>query len=432
MDCESLKKIIILHKEKFLDKKNFVKREVQFKIHPFLKQKEIILITGIRRSGKSSLMRLLCGDIMEEFKVAPSNIFYVNFEDERFIDFNYKDFDALHELFLEVENPHGKIYLFLDEVQKVSGWERWVNRLYEFENIKIFISGSNAEILGSEASSALTGRNRQIINYPFSFRELLKLRRFNITEKDLYIKERKILLKNLFKEYLKLGGFPEVLRIKDETLLDQYFKDILYRDVIGRYSIRHNKELRELCVFLASNIGSIYSYKNIQQLISAKNINTVKNYLDILEEVFLFFRVKLFDFSVKRQIYNPSKIYAADHSLGNSIAFRFSENMGHIYENIVFVELMRRNKEIFYWKSYKGNEVDFVLKRGLKIEQAIQVSCSLAAPKTKKREFNALLEAKKELGVNDLYVLTENEERQEKINGVKINVIPLWKWLLAE
>ncbi|MBI2251720.1 MAG: ATP-binding protein, partial [Armatimonadetes bacterium] len=318
----------------------------------------------------------------------------------------------------------------LDEIQNIAGWEKWLNRLYEFENIKIFAASSNASILSSEISTALTGRNRQITNYPFSFRELLSLRNYNIIEKDFYIKEKRILLKTLLEEYLILGGFPEVLKIKDETLLEQYFKDILYRDVIARYSIRNAKELRELCIFLASNIGSIYSYKNLQKLIGVKSISTIKNYLEILKECFLFFKLNLFDFSIKRQIYNPSKIFSIDHALNNSIAFKFSEDIGHIYENLVFIELMRKNQEIFYWKSNKGYEVDFVIKKGLKIEKAIQVSYSLTNPKTKEREIRSLIEAQKELKVNNLLILTKNEEKQEKIGNIKIIILPLWKWLL--
>ncbi|MDI6792689.1 MAG: ATP-binding protein [bacterium] len=433
MEKDKLKELIIEHKERFLTKKDLIKRKIQANINSYLKHREIIVITGIRRGGKSSLMKLIADDLVEEFNVPVSNILYLNFEDERFIEFEVKDFNQLHEIFLEIYNPKGRKYFFLDEIQNIVGWERWVNRLYEFEDIKIFVTGSNSTILSSEISTALTGRNRQLTNWPFSFREFLSLKNYSIDEKDFYLRERRVEIKNLFKEYLRLGGFPEVLKIDDITLLEQYFKDILYRDVVARYSIRNIKEIKELSLFLSSNIGTIQSCKNLRDLIGVKSVNTVKNYLEILENVFLFFRLNLFDYSIKRQIYNPSKIYSIDPALSNSIAFKFSRNIGHIYENLVFVELKRRDKDIFYWKSKsgeKGEEVDYVIKRGMQIEEAIQVSFNLSSPKTKEREVKSLVLAKSELGVNYLTIITEDEEGEEKSGQARIRIIPLWKWLL--
>jgi len=245
MEEARLKQLIIEHKERFLTKSDLVKREIQSQINNFLKHKEIIVITGIRRGGKSSLMKLIANDIIEKFKIPQDNILYLNFEDERFTDFTFQDFEKIYEIFLEIYSPYGRKYFFLDEIQNITGWEKWVNRLHQFEDIKIFVTGSNATLLSSEISTALVGRNRQLTNWPFSFREFLLLRNFSISEKDIYLREKKIKLKNSFKEYLKLGSFPEVLKIKDTTLLEQYFKDIIYRDVIVRYSIRNPKELKE-------------------------------------------------------------------------------------------------------------------------------------------------------------------------------------------
>lgn len=432
MEKEKLKELIIEHKEKFLSPKELIRRENQKDIGNFLKYKEVILITGIRRSGKSSLMKLISDDLMKKFNISKSNLLYLNFEDERFIDFTVKDFDLLYEIFLELENPQGKKYFFLDEIQNIKGWEKWVNRLYEFENIKFFITGSNATLLSSEISTALTGRNRQIINWPFSFRELLRLRGFSLSDKDLYIKEKRVILKRLFKEYFEFGGFPEVLKLKDTTLLEQYFKDIIYRDLIVRYSIRNIKELKELCLYLVSNIGTISSYENLKDFVKAKNINTIKNYLENLENVFLFFRVSLFDYSIKRQIYNPGKFYVGDVGLSQAIGFKFSQNIGHIYENIVFLELKRRNKDLYYWRSKKGKEVDFVTRKGNKIEEAIQVCFSLTDGETKKREMEGLLEAKKELNPQIFIIITDDEEKEERIEKQKIQVMPLWKWLISD
>ena len=430
MEKEKLKELIIEHKEKFLKKTELVKREIQKDIAPLLNQREIIIITGVRRGGKSSLMRLISNDLIEKYDILQDNILYLNFEDERFTYFDINDFEQVYEIFLELYHPVGRKYFFLDEIQNVKGWEKWLNRLYEFEDLKIFVTGSNATLLSPEIATALTGRNRQLIVYPFSFNEFLSLRNYSITEKDFYLREKRIEIKRLFDEYLKLGGFPEVLKISDNTLLEQYLKDIIYRDVIARYSIRNIKEIKELTLFLASNIGTIQSYNNLREMINVKSLNTIKNYLEMLENVFLFFKIDLFSFSVKKQIYNPSKIYSVDSALSNAIAFKFSENMGHIYENIVFIELQRKNKEVFYWKSKRGREVDFVIKSGLKIDEAIQVCFSFTDKKTRDRELESLLSAKNELNVDNLVMITEDEKGEEVIDGVTIRIIPLWKWLL--
>lgn len=433
MDKNKLKELLIEYKQRFLTTRtDLIRRKIQDNIEPFIKFKEVVIITGPRRGGKSSLMKLICDDLIKKDKVPPSNILYLNFEDERFIDFNTSDFAHTYELFLQINKPMGRLYFFLDEIQNVTGWERWVNRLYENENIKIFITGSNASLLSSEISTALTGRNRTITNFPFSFGEFLTFKNYKLQKNNFYQTEKRAVIKSFFQEYLRLGGYPEIIKINDPTLLEQYFKDIIYRDILPRYSIKKIKEIRELCLFLASNLASIHSYYKLQSLIGVKSINTVKTYLEILEEAFLFFRINLFDYSIKRQIYNPSKIYIIDTALGNSISFKFSENIGHIYENLVFLELKRRNKEIYYWKSKKGKEVDFLIKKGLNIEEAIQVSYNLNYKKTLDREIESLMIAKDEFKIKHLSIITEDEEAEKEMGDVKIKIIPLWKWLLID
>jgi len=432
MEKFKLKQLIVEHKERFLSPSDLVNREIQKTIKRYLKQREILVISGVRRSGKSSLMKLICNDLIKEDKISKNNVMYLNFEDERFIEFNHADFEPLVETFLEIYQPQNQMFFFLDEIQNINGWEKWVNRIYEFENTKIFVTGSNASLLSSEISTALTGRNRQINIFPFSFKEFLSLKGFKKNKEDLYLREKRVQLKNLFKTYVKLGGFPEVLKNEDLSILEQYFKDIIYRDVIARYSIRHTKEIRELALFLASNIGTIQSYKNLKEFVNVKSQNTIKNYLEILQNAYLFFRLDLFDYSIKKQLYNPSKIYSIDVALSNSIAFKFSENLGHIYENISFIELLRKNSEIFYWKSKTGKEVDFLIKKGLKITEAIQICADLSNRKTKEREMSGLMNAHYELNVKNLTILTDDDEGEETVDQVKISILPLWKWLLKD
>ncbi len=430
MEKYKLKELFIEHKEKFFSKEGLIQRDIQEKIRPYLHSKETVLITGVRRSGKSSLLKLVADDLISRRDILKTNTLYLNFEDERFVDFTVKDFDSLVEVFLELENPKGRKCFFLDEIQNIKGWEKWVHRMGEFENIKFYITGSNAALLSSEVSHALTGRNRQVVNWPFSFREFLLFHGLVIDGKEFYVKEKRARIKNLLGEYIKGGGFPEVVKSKDNTLLEQYFRDILYRDLIVRYSIKNTKELKELCLFLASNIAAIYSYDRLKKMIGAKNLNTIKNYLESLENVFLFFRVALFDYSVKRQIYNPGKFYMVDTALAQAIGFKFSEDAGHVYENLVFLELKRRGRDLYYWKSKKGQEVDFVLRKGLKVEEAIQVCFNLGNPETREREFRSLLAAKEELNPSRYLIITQDEEGEEKINQCHIQIIPLWKWLL--
>ncbi|MBM4315502.1 MAG: ATP-binding protein [Deltaproteobacteria bacterium] len=430
MEKEKFRELIIEHKERFLARQGFVRREVQDEIARYLPQREIVIITGVRRSGKSSLMRLICGDLLERKAVPEANILYLNFEDERFLTFAVRDFEPLYETFLEIEKPRGLKYLFLDEIQNLPSWERWLNRLYEFEDVKIFITGSNAAILLPETATALTGRNRQIVTWPFSFREFLTMRGVTVDEKSLYRRQGKADLKHCFREYCRLGGFPEVIRAADASLLEQYYRDILYRDVIARYRIKNIREMKEMTLFLAANPGTIQSYRNLGNLIGVRSVNTVKNYLHALEDVYLFFCVDLFDYSLKRQIYNPSKVYCIDTALCDAVSFKFSRNLGHLYENMVFLELRRRGREVFYWKSPKGREIDFILKEGLRVTEAIQVSLSLVDTKTRHREFQALKAANDELQVDRLTLITEDEEGKESIDHHEINLIPLWKWLL--
>lgn len=430
MHKEKIKQLIAEHRDRFLKSTDLIERDIQQVVKPFLQQREIIVISGVRRSGKSSLLKLISNDIRNNQQVPENNILYLNFDDERFIEFKHADFETLFETYIEIFQPQGKKYFFLDEIQNIKGWERWVNRIYEFEDVKIFITGSNATLLSSEIASALTGRNRQILNFPFSFNEFLGFNQIDLQPADFYLREKKVNIKNLFKEYVNIGGFPEVLKNRDLTLLEQYFKDIIYRDVIARYNIRNTYEIRELALFLASNIGTIQSYQNLQNLINVKSLNTIKNYLEILESVYLFTRVDLFDYSVKRQIYNPSKIYAIDTALANSIAFNFSRNLGRLYENIVCIELSRQNQEFFYWKSKNNKEVDFLIKKGLRIDTAIQVCASLSNDKIRKREIDGLLEAKQALKAEKLLIITEDEEQELTIESETIQVIPIWKWLL--
>jgi len=430
MDKRKLRELIVEHKEKALQSQDYIQREAIIDPGELIKQKEIHTITGVRRCGKSTLLRILMKYLTEQAGVNENNILYLNFEDERFVQFDTDDFQPLYESYMEIGDPRGKKYFFLDEIQNVPAWERWVSRLYEFEDIKFFITGSNASLLSGEIATSLTGRHRTLELYPFSFREFAREKGVEVNEKELLKSNVRTKARRLFDEYLTLGGFPEIVKTSHTDLVQEYFRDILFRDIVIRYSIRNVRQLKELALYLASNVSSVSSYKKLKDLIGVKSLGTVKNYLHYFEEAFLFFRVSLFDYSLKRQIYNPEKIYCVDHSIPPSVGFSFSPNIGKILENIVFIELRRRGKEVYYWKSKKGKEVDFIEKKGNTLINAIQVSFNLVNEETRNREIQGALSAHRELGIKKVSVLTFDTEGDESINGLDITYIPVWKWLL--
>ncbi len=431
MELSQLKDILALHRERFLGRTGLVGREKQEVIASWLRQREIISIVGVRRSGKSSLLRLLAGDLMEKGSIAENRILYLNFEDERFTDFKPSDFEKILEAADEVLGSGGKRWFFLDEVQKVPGWERWLNRLYELEDSKIFVTGSNTELIGSKLSTSLTGRSRQVINFPFSFREYLAFKGWKEPGKSaVFRREDRARVRKALSEYAKTGGFPEVVKIGDESLLDQYFKDILYRDVIAGHSVRNQREVRELALYLASNPGAILSLDSMKKMIRVKSPNTVKNYLEMFESVFLFMRLSLFDYSIKRQIYNPPKFYPVDTGLSDAVGFHFSGNKGKILESLVFLDLKRRGLDVYYWKSKQGKEVDFIVRKGRKVDEAIQASFDPRDSSTMEREMEGLRSAQKELDAKHLVIITDDEEKIIKENGLSVELVPLWKWLL--
>jgi len=430
MEKRKLTELIVEHKEKALSGGDYIMRDSLSDARAILNQKEIHIISGVRRCGKSTLMRLLIEKLLEE-GVKKQNILFLNFEDDRFAEFTTADFQFLYEAFLEVESPVGRKYFFLDEIQNLPGWHRWVNRLYEFEDIKLFITGSNSSILGGEAATVLTGRNRIMKLYPFSFRELLRANDLSVEERDFLITEKRAEIARLFNDYLVFGGFPEIVKSQDTSLLQEYFRDIIFRDVVTRYSVRNVREIRELALYLASNLSCMSSYKKLRDAISVNSLTTVKNYIGYFEDVYLFFAAGLFDYSLKRQMYNPSKMYCVDHAIASSIAFKFSEDIGRTIENIVFIELKRRGLEVYYWKDKKGRECDFLIKKGRTITEAVQVSSNISTMDTRDREITGAIAAAEEFGLKEVKILTTEDLGSETVKGIKIQYIPIWRWLCS-
>ena len=412
MDKTILSQLIMEQRKIFEKNIHIVNRDLSKNI---ISSPKIIVITGVRRCGKSTLLRQLS----KHYK----NYSYINFEDERLLDFTYRDFNNLLEIFLSFDSK-SKTFFF-DEIQVIEGWEKFTRRLFT-EGYKIFVTGSNATLLSSEIATSLTGRNLRIELYPFSLKEYLLFSKFEL--KKVFTTEEKAILSQHIKDYLYFGGFPEIAKSKDFEELNQIYRDIIIKDLLVRFKIRDQKDFRELSLFLLSNVSKKISYNNLKNLLEFSNTSKVKNYVDFLREAYLFFTINKYDPSVKKQIVNDKKVYAVDTGLVNSSSFQFSENRGSILENAVFLELKRRHEEIFYFEEKK--ECDFLVKSGRDITQAIQVTDNLSDPSTRKRELEGLKFAMNKFNLDKGTIITFDTEETIIEDSKKIHVIPYWRWIL--
>ncbi|MBI2136302.1 ATP-binding protein [Candidatus Woesearchaeota archaeon] len=424
MIAKELLKEILLERQKKLEesmKKDFVARNKLNEIKDLIGIKHCIILTGIRRCGKSVLLT----EIMDKFYT--KYFYYINFEDERLLKFDVNDFNMLYETCIELFGS--KKTFFLDEVQNIAGWERWVRRMYD-DGFKFFITGSNAKLLSKELGTLLTGRQVSISLYPFDFYEFLSFHKIDFKKEDIYLTEKRALIIKKFNEYINDGGLPEYLESKRIEVLQDHFNDIIQKDIVERYGIKNIKQLKELANYLITNTGNLSTYNSLKKANNFQSVNTIIKYVSYLENTYLVFTVPYFSYSLRKQAANPFKAYAIDPGLRNAISFTFSRDIGRIYETIVAIELKRAKKEVFYWKNVLHEEVDFVVKKGNKAEQLIQVCYNLNDVNVKKRELNAMIKASDELRCNNLLIITDEHEHEEKIADKKIKFLPLWKWLL--
>lgn len=389
------------------------------RVGPMPSDKEIVVISGIRRCGKSTYLHELREINKDEAD------YYMNFDDERLINFKVEDFQPLHEAFIELYGNQEVFYF--DEIQNIEGWERFVRRLYD-HGYKVFISGSNASMLSRELGTHLTGRYYQIELFPFSFPEFLKLSGHNIPKNTVMSTRQSAGLKAAFNEYFIKGGFPAYLKSGNKHYLKSLYESILYRDVMVRNGLTNEKELLELVHFMASNTSRLFSYNSLAKVIGVRNATTVKNYLNFLQNTYLIFMVNKYDASLKKQLHNPKKGYFIDIGLVREIGFFNSEDNGRLLENLVFIELKRRDKEVYY--HYGKKECDFVIMKKNRIVEAIQVSWSVYNSDTRKREVNGLIEALDCYGLDEGLILTDSEEDLLEQDGCRITIKPVWKWIL--
>jgi len=304
-----------------------------------------------------------------------------------------------------------------------------VARIYETKKQKFIITGSNSELLSKEISTYLTGRHIDIELFPFSFKEYLEYNKFDL---DIRVTKNKINILNQFKKYLEKGGFPEVVVNDNTSFLENIYLDVIYRDIFNRYKIKEQEMFKKIAQYLISNCSNEFNYSSIQKIYKdIKSKNTIKKYITYLTNTYTLFELNRFNYSLKNQESYNKKIYCIDTGLINKMAFKFSENLGKAYENLVFIELKRRSKEIYYYKNLKNQECDFIIKEGLNIVEAIQVTYDMSDIKTKEREINGLLACLNEFKLKEGIIITDNLEKEEIIDGKKIRYIPIINWLLS-
>ena len=392
--------------------------EYVLKILKSLEQGQITIVTGVRRSGKSYLLRQTAAKLMEQ-GVPKINILLANFEDPRFLEKNTALLEKIFAVYKETFNPEGEIYLFLDEVQEVFEWEKWVQMTHELGKAKVVVTGSNSKLLSAELATLLTGRHQDITVYPLSFTEYLD---FNPEESPT-----KLL------NYLETGGFPDIVLGKgDKTTLLTYFEDIISEDLVHRFKIRQSEGLNSLARFYLSNPACQVSFGKVGRSLNLSTDSVIK-FSGYLRTAFLNYFVNRFSWKVKEQEKSFKKVYCVDTGLAGTVGFFPEKNLGFLAENLVFLELKRRGAkdgEIFYWKGTDEKEVDFILKKENKLE-AVQVCWDLSRPQTKEREVKSLLAAMGELNLDQGLILTGGETNQENFSGKTIEFISLAEWLLA-
>ncbi|MBQ8761531.1 MAG: ATP-binding protein [Bacteroidales bacterium] len=395
----------------------YLQRDVKYNKENLLSSQLIKLISGPRRVGKSVFALLLLKE---------TNFAYLNFDDKQLLD--KWDEDLVMSVLDDVYS--GYKYLMLDEVQNLPDWDLWVGKLYR-RNVNLVITGSNAKMLSSEMATVLTGRYIQIEMLPFSLAEMLRWHDIDISN---IVSERKSESIVLMDEYLRQGGFPEIISSRQlaYNYLSTLFDSILLKDVAQRHNVRRTTELYNIATYQLSNFCNLFTANSLSEELGIASVTTTKKFCDYLLEPYLFFYLPRFNNKLKIMQRAAQKVYVVDNGFVSSSAFNVSDNLGRLLENQVFVELLRRGyesgKTLFYYRSRNDREVDFVTRNGTRVEQLIQVCYDISMPKTKKRELDALVECSHELNCDRLLVITNNEEMTISYKNKSIEVLPVYKW----
>ena len=404
----------------------------------------IVAIIGPRQAGKTYRCFQQIKQLLKQYP--KNNILYVNFEHERLRNLDATDLEEMMKVFHKLMAPSHEypIFLFLDEIQNVRDWDKWVRRTFDSNKYKIYITGSSSKLSSREIATTLRGRSIDYTVFPFSFREFLKAKNFPLDNLEIlsYLERRGEILRML-EEYLEFGGYPKVTLTQDNEekrrLLRTYYETIFYKDLMERYRIRDPALLDE---FLRYSISTFSKYLSISKAYNyLKSIglkcskSTLIKFLRYANEIYFLFPVEIFSYSIKDRRQYPKKIYVVSNGIITSLFPETLDNKGRLMENTVAIELVRRGKQSFYWREYgkrEGMEVDFVIRKGLRIEKLLQVTYATSLNEVKDREIEGLIKAGKALKCNNLQIITWDYEGEEMMHGKRISFVPLWKWLLLE
>ena len=403
------------------------------KISSFMQYDEVVVIKGIRRSGKSTLMINQIKNLLKE-GVLISDILFINFEDPRLINhLNLELLQEIKDVYLEYLNPQGKPYIFLDEIQNIPSWEKWVNKEYELKLSNLTISGSNSSMLSSEIASSLSGRYLSIDIFPLSFAEYLSFKNLHIRTK-LELIDKKIEINREFELYLKEGGFPKLIEYATDqkaNLLTTYKDSILLKDIVARYKLKEFTKLEEISAFLLSNSGISISINKLKNSFKV-SYDTASSYLEYLLKAYMLFEINKFDYSLKKQHANDKKYYSVDLGLSNIFRVPNLQTKGNDLETIVHLELIRRGYKVYYYKTSNNWECDFIVENNNEITELIQVTSSLKDKDTYKRELRPFSKVIAELKLKDVKctVISEDNEKDEIYDNTHIKILNIKKWLL--
>jgi predicted AAA+ superfamily ATPase len=418
---DEIKEILIRQRDIILNKDYGVERDLLREIEKKLSLPHVIVLTGLRRSGKSTLLRQIIKKYYND-----ENFYYINFEDERLLGFKASEFNRLYEALVSLFGE-SKTF-FLDEVQNVAHFETFIRRFYE-EGFKFIITGSSAALLSREIGTKLTGRHIDITLKPFSFPEFLSLKGVKPT-KELWLRtESRIEIKKHFEDYLSRGGMPEYLVFGDQELLAEVYNDIVMKDIVARYKVEDALTLRQLYLYLISNVSSRFSFNSLKKFTDVKSVNTIKKFIGYLEQTYFATTINKFDYSFKKQVVNDKKLYLVDNGFINVLSRTFSKDKGKLLENLVFTNL-NTDYEVTYFTDSKS-ECDFVAAKNRQVLCAIQV-CYEINEKNRERELNGLLAAMQEHDLKEGLLLTNAQEEEIKVNGRKVTAMPVWKWLIEK
>jgi predicted AAA+ superfamily ATPase len=360
-----------------------------------------LIVSGIRRCGKSTLL-------LQLLKGYNTPSLYLNFEDPRLFGFELSDFRLLDNIISERKSKA----LFFDEIQIIDYWEMYIRQKLD-EGFKIVITGSNASLLSRELGTKLTGRHITKELFPFSYREFLAFKSLSANAKS-------------WEKYMNTGGFPEFVKNENPDILIELLYDILIRDIVVRHGIRDVNALKRLAIYLISNVGNLVTASKLQQALNIKSAATVLEYFSFLEDAYLVHFLPKFSFSVKAQMINPRKIYAIDSGMIKVTSTSFTKNEGYKLENLVYWELRRKRKELYYFNE-NGCECDFILLENNKVEQVVQV-CHELTPENTAREQGGLHEAMKFFNTTNGIIITNNQSDTYIFNGQQMNVIPAYQY----